>query len=53
MEANISIPQVINKWVSVEKNYQTLTPLPAGSNLKNLFHAKRLGGYSVFVNADQ
>ena len=25
MEANVSIPQVINKWVSVEKNYQTLT----------------------------
>lgn len=27
--------------------------VPAGSNLKNLFHAKRLGGYSIFVNADQ
>lgn len=27
--------------------------LPAGSNLKNLFHAKSLGGYSIFVNADQ
>ena len=25
MEANISIPQVINKWVSVKKIYQTLT----------------------------
>lgn len=53
MEANISIPQVINKWVSVKKNLSNADVLPAGSNFKNLFHAKRLGGYSIFVNADQ
>lgn len=52
MEANISIPQVINKWVSVKK-LSNAHGLPAGSNLKNVFQAKRMGVYSIFVNADQ